>query len=186
MSAAETLRRYGAAAKALHWLTAVLVTLQVTLALRAWKLPPGSVKNALLGQHVSVGLCVLLLTVLRLGWRRNHGTPALPDSISSRLQWAARINHGLLYVLLLVLPLSGWTLVSAAGIAPSLFGIVPLPALVAADSGLHQLLKLVHLALNTLLFIALPLHVGAAIWHGLRRDGVLARMLPVAARGPAA
>jgi len=186
MNIKEAVRGYGTAAKALHWLTAVLVALQVTLALRAWKLPPGSVKNALLGQHMSVGLCVLLLTVLRLGWRRKHGTPALPDSISPRLRGAARINHGLLYALLLLLPLSGWTMVSAAGVAPSLFGIVPLPALAAPDSGFHQLLKLVHLALNTLLFIALPLHVGAALWHGLRRDGVLARMLPGAGRGPAA
>jgi cytochrome b561 len=53
-------------AKAFHWLTAVLVVAQVTLALRAWKLPPGAIKNALLGQHMSVGLCVLTLTLLRL------------------------------------------------------------------------------------------------------------------------
>ena len=96
MNIKEAVRGYGAAAKALHWLTAVLVVLQVTLALRAWKLPPGSVKNALLGQHMSVGLCVLLLTIVRLGWRRQHGAPALPESISPRLQvggagqsWAA-------------------------------------------------------------------------------------------------
>ncbi len=184
MSIKEAVRGYGSAAKALHWLTAVLVVLQITLALRAWKLPPGSVKNALLGQHMSVGLCVLLLTVLRLAWRRKHGTPALPSSISPRLQWAARTNQGLLYVLLLLLPLSGWTMVSAAGIAPSLFGTVPLPALLTASTQSHQVLKLVHLSLNTLLFIALSLHVGAALRHGLRGDGVLASMLPGTRRGP--
>ena len=64
-----------------------------------------------------------------IGWRRRHGAPALPDSISLRLQGAARINHGLLYVLLFLLPLSGWTMVSAAGIAPWLLGIVPLATL---------------------------------------------------------
>ena len=186
MNIKEAVRGYGAAAKALHWLTAVLVVLQVTLALRAWKLPPGSVKNALLGQHMSVGLCVLLMTIVRLGWRRQHGAPALPESISPRPRWAARVNHGLLYALLLLLPLSGWTMVSAAGIAPSLFGIVPLPALLATNAESHQVLKLVHLTLNTLLFFALPLHVGAALWHGLRRDGVFARMLPGAGHGPAA
>ena len=73
MNIKEAVRGYGAAAKALHWLTAVLVVLQVTLALRAWKLPPGSVKSALLGQHMWGSLWVLLLNHVRLGWRRQHG-----------------------------------------------------------------------------------------------------------------
>lgn len=182
MNAAATPRVYGATAKTLHWLTAVLVAAQVTLALRAWKLPPGAVKNALLGEHMSFGLCVLLLTILRLAWRRRHAIPALPQRVGPGLQRVARINQALLYGLLLALPLSGWSMVSAAGIAPSLFGVVPIPALNAADPALHGSLKLVHLTLNTLLFAALLLHVVAALLHGLRRDGVLSRMLPFGGR----
>ncbi len=68
MTASGTLGRtgatavYGVAAKSLHWITAVFVIVQITLALRAWRLPPGSVMNALLGQHMPVGLCIALLT----------------------------------------------------------------------------------------------------------------------------
>jgi len=173
-----TVRDYSSVAKILHWLTAALVAAQITLALRAWKLPPGTVKNALLGEHMSIGLCVLLLTALRLVWRRSHPIPALPDRIGPAVRRTARFNQALLYGLLLVLPLSGWSMVSAAGIAPSLFGVVPLPALVGADPAILKSFKLVHLTLNTLLFAALLLHVVAALRHGLLRDGVLARMLP--------
>ncbi len=134
-------RDHGSAMKALHWVTAVLVAGQITLALRAWKLPPGIVKSAMLAEHMSFGLCVLLLR------------------------------------------LSGWSMVSAAGIAPSLFGVIPVPALLSTDAALHDSLKLVHLTLNTLLFAALLLHVAAALRHGLRRDGVLSRMLPRFGRG---
>jgi cytochrome b561 len=178
VTAGATPRAHGSTAKALHWLTAGLVAVQVTLALRAWRLPPGSVKNALLGQHMSVGLCVLLLTILRLAWRRQHRAPGFPPGVGPGLQRAARANQALLYGLLLLLPLSGWSMVSAAGIAPSMFGVVSLPALHAADPAFHGSLKLVHLTLNTALFAALLLHVAAALRHGLRRDGVLTGMLP--------
>jgi cytochrome b561 len=178
VTAAASPRAYGSTSKALHWLTAGLVAAQITLALRAWKLPPGSVKSALLGEHMSFGFCVLLLTLLRLAWRRRHPIPGLPDSVGPGQRRAARVNQAVLYSLLLLLPLSGWSMVSAAGIAPTLFGVVPIPALHAVDPAFHGSLKLVHLALNTLLFAALLLHVAAALRHGLRRDGVLTRMLP--------
>jgi cytochrome b561 len=109
--------------------------------------------------------------------------PALLPSVGAAARRTARINQALLYLLLVALPLSGWSMVSAAGIQVSLFGAWSLPALLSADEATLKSLKLIHLTLNTLLFAALLLHVAAALRHGLLRDGVLARMLPRFGRG---
>lgn len=109
--------------------------------------------------------------------------PDLPPSVGAAARGTARINQALLYLLLVTLPLSGWSMVSAAGVQVSLFGTLNLPALLSADETTLKSFKLIHLTLNTLLFVALLLHVAAALRHGLLRDGVLARMLPRFGRG---
>jgi len=93
---------------------------------------------------------------------------------------AAAASHALLYVLLFVIPLSGWLYSSATGVQVVYLGIVPLPDLVGKDRALAGLLRVVHVSLNALLFATVCLHVAAAIRHHfVDRDAVLARMLPL-------
>ena len=171
-------RGYGGIARLLHWGVALLVIAQIIIALRAWKLPLGDDKFDLLLQHRSLGLTILVLVVVRLGWRWSHGVPALPGSVRAFARALARFNQYLLYALLLLLPLSGLVMSQSAGTVVSWFGLFNIPALVAADEALLARMKLVHLGLNTLLFAAIALHLIGALRHWLwLKDGVFERML---------
>jgi cytochrome b561 len=91
----------------------------------------------------------------------------------------APIAHWALLVLLLAMPLSGWTMSSAAGVSVFWFGYIPLPDLVPRDPALFDALRTTHYILSRLLIAVLVLHVAAVVHHDLlRRDGVFRRMWP--------
>ncbi len=170
---------FGAAAKTFHWITALLLLAQITIALSAWKTPAGDARNELLSIHMFMGLTILVLTVLRLLWRRAHPVPALPASMHPATRALARFTQALLYILLLVLPFTGWALLNSAGVQVKAFGLLDMPEIVAANAATLKQLKLTHLTLNTLLFAALLLHWAGAAWHvWVLKDGVAGRMVP--------
>ena len=91
----------------------------------------------------------------------------------------SRATHYAFYVILIVLPLLGWAVASGFGATPYLLGVIPLPALIAKNKPLADMVGGVHgtLALAPLAVIAL--HVAGALYHRfVKRDGVFQRMLP--------
>jgi cytochrome b561 len=177
MKSTSTQHGYDSFMRLLHWGVALLVAVQIAIALRAWKLPLGADRLELLFQHRSLGVTIFVLVVIRLGWRVTHGVPALPDGIGSAARAFARLNQALLYLLLLLLPISGLLMSQSGGTAVSVFGLFAIPALVDTDEVLLKQLKLVHLLLNTLLFAAVALHMAGALRHWLwLKDGVFQRM----------
>lgn len=170
--------RYGRVAMALHWLVAGLVFWQVWLGLTAADLPIGIERLKVLARHKSVGFLILSLMLLRLVWRWWSPPPALPAGPRWE-QLGARLSHGLLYLLLISLPLLGWASSSAAHLTVSVFGLFQLPDLLAPDRALARQLVEWHEALAWVLMAVLTVHIAAALWHHLwRRDTVLRRMLP--------
>jgi cytochrome b561 len=85
--------RYSAVAQAFHWIIAVLIVTQFTLAWTAAGLPLGAHKLGLLARHKSFGMTVLMLAVLRLAWRLFHPAPALPSGMSKVEKRLAKITH---------------------------------------------------------------------------------------------
>jgi cytochrome b561 len=86
----------------------------------------------------------------------------------------------LLYLLLFVIPLSGWLYSSATGVQVVYLGVLPLPDLVGKDKALGDALRIVHVSLNACLFAVVVVHVAAAIKHHfIDRDAALVRMLPI-------
>jgi cytochrome b561 len=97
---------------------------------------------------------------------------------------AAHADHALLYLLFLVMPLSGYVNAAAAGHWVSFFGIVAIPPLVTENDRLSQIAIAVHLAGQFLIYGLVAVHVAAALMHAIvRRNGVLERMLPLRRRG---
>jgi cytochrome b561 len=124
-------------------------------------------------------MLILLLMVARLAWRWASVAPALPAGMAPFERNAARLSHILLYVVLLLMPLTGWIINSAANIPFRIFWLVPLPAIVQSDKALADATARVHLALFVMLSLLLVLHIGAALRHHyLKRNDVLTRMLP--------
>lgn len=174
----NTERSWGAAARLLHWLVAVLVFAQFGLGWAAVVWPLSPTKLDLFVWHKSVGMLVLALMGVRIAWRVANPAPVFPEQMTPLERGAAWVGHVLLYLLLIVLPATGWILNSAAGIPFRIFWLVELPAVVAPDEALADVLKLVHLTLGMALATLLVAHIGAALRHHfVLRDDVLVRML---------
>ena len=95
------------------------------------------------------------------------------------LQFAAHAGHALLYLLMIVIPLSGWLMSSANGFQTVWFGVLPIPDLLEKNRELGKVLQTVHFSLNVVLIVVLIGHIGAALKHHfIDRDDVLTRMLP--------
>ena len=179
MTLRNTTLRWGAVAQFLHWLIVVLIITQATLALMAYELPLGMKKLAMLARHKSIGITILGLAILRLAWRWTNPTPALPPTLKPYELQLARLTHALLYLLLFVLPLSGWMMSSARGFPVSWFGFFQLPDLVPKSKPLYEALILTHRVLACLLGALATLHAAAALKHHyMLKDDVLRRMLP--------
>ena len=122
--------RYTRTAIVLHWVIALLIVVNVVLALSADALPDDWVRPVI-DTHKSIGITVLGLGLMRLLWRFTHRPPALPAAYPHWERLGAHAAHAALYGLILALPLSGWLHDSAwkdAATHPMhLFGLVPWP-----------------------------------------------------------
>lgn len=170
--------RYSRTAIVLHWLIALMIFTSFPLGVYMVELPLSPRKLQLYSYHKWLGITILTLVLVRIGWRLAHRPPPMP----AMPRWqalAAHGIHGLLYLLMVAVPLSGWLMSSALGFQVVWFGVLPLPDLVGKDKALGELLKAVHLTLNVSLLTLVVVHLGAALQHQfLLRDGLLQRMLP--------
>jgi cytochrome b561 len=179
--------RYGLMAMWLHWTIAIAIIALLAMGAVMVRLTPGSSLQFDLYQlHKSVGIAVLALSVARLLWRLFDPVPPLPVSLKRWEAALARATHIGFYVLVVVLPLSGWMMVSASiwNIPTVVFGLFTLPHLPVLGSlqdkkPVEDALKEVHEALAIGIFMLLLLHVAGALKHHfVLRDDTLARMLP--------
>ncbi len=176
-------QRYDGAAIALHWVTAVLIVANLLLGLSMVPLPISPRKLQWYLWHKTIGVTIFALTSLRLAWRARRPHPE-PVPMPRWQRRAAAASHAMLYVLLLVIPVSGWLYSSATGVQVVYLGVVPLPNLVGKDKALGDALRVVHVALNSMLFAVVSVHVAAALKHHfVDRDSALARMLPLGSNG---
>lgn len=167
----------------LHWLVALGLVGMFALGLYMEGLPLSPNKLKLYSWHKWAGVSLFLVIVLRLAWRLSHRAPELPSDMSAAARFAAHVGHLLLYVLMLAIPVSGWLMSSAQGIPVVWFGIWPLPDLVAKNADLGARFQNLHMILNYVLAVVVAGHVGAALQHHfIKKDAVLARMLPFVGR----
>jgi cytochrome b561 len=178
MTLRNTASAYGSVAKFFHWAIVLLILPQYFLAEAAEDLPDGVEKLQLFTWHKSLGMLVLLLALARIGWKiANRGLPAPVGEPWQRK--AAAAGHGLLYLLILLQPLSGWLMSSAANYPVTLFGWFQFPALIGENHDLHETLEEVHELLFNAMLVVTAVHVAAAVYHHvILRDSVLRRMLP--------
>ena len=144
MALRNSSERWGAIAKAFHWLIALLVLCMIVLGLWAVNAPLGPLKLQLFTIHKLTGLCVFVLMLLRLFWRAINPTPILPPSLAGLERFAAQATHWLLYGLVLLMPISGYVITSAANFPISVFGLFQIPLLVPHDKGIQDLGETIH------------------------------------------
>jgi cytochrome b561 len=168
--------RYTAPAIALHWLMAVGLIGAIGVGWYVSELPMSVQRLKLINWHKWAGIALLSLALIRIVWRLTHQPPPEPPMPAWQAKAASAV-HGLLYLLMLAVPLLGWAYSNAAGFPVVWFGVLPLPDFVGTDKALAETLKGLHkIAAWTLAGLILA-HLGAALKHQfLDRDRLLARM----------
>jgi cytochrome b561 len=171
-------KRYSLPLISLHWLTVILIITAYVLATMLEDMTLSPQKLKLYAWHKWVGISVLFLLPLRLLLRFvdrfDHRYELSPFEIK-----ASASVHGMLYLLLIAVPLLGWLHSSAAGFSVVWFGLVSLPDLVGKDKALAEIFKELHAGSVNLLLALVVLHAAAALYHHyFQRDGVLVRMIP--------
>ena len=176
----NTAERYGPVVQVMHWTTVVLVVCGWLLGTFGDDLPRGAARNVGLFIHMSAGLLVLGILVLRLLWRTIDAPPAPERTpLGPWLDRAGRFAHLVLYVLLVAVPIAGIASQFARGRPLPLFGLGQIASPWAADRAFARSVTEIHELLANALLAVACLHAAAALAHHyLFRDRTLTRMLP--------
>ena len=180
--------RYDTVSMLIHWVTAALLIFMIFFGedLMATEEEGQEAGEALAGTflpslHVSIGVTILVLTLLRILWRISHPAPPLPPGMKPYAILALRAVHGLFYLLMIGLPLTGWLAFGEllreepAMAAVRVFGAIPLPASPAWGEWTAEL----HEIGSNVAMVLVGLHILAALKHQvIDKDGLLGRMLP--------
>ena len=172
--------RYSRPAIWLHWSVALPILVMIPAGiLMTDEALPRSTRDTLFLLHKNLGTLLIPLIALRIWVRLRHPAPPLPASMPRWQVRAAGLSHGLLYALLVVMPLSGVIRVRAGGFPIEMLGLSGAGRIVPRSDALAEWASLVHWASGLLLLVVLALHLAAAAHHGLiLRDGIWQRMSP--------
>ncbi|MDH6166309.1 cytochrome b561 [Variovorax boronicumulans] len=185
----EQKNRYTRTAIALHWAIALLMAINIALILLVNYYPEEWVRPVI-DTHKSTGITVLGLVILRILWRATHRPPAMPGSYGRIERFGAHAAHGVLYLLMVLLPLSGWMHDSAwkdAATHPmQLFGLFEWPRIgwisgiePALKETWHTVLGGVHTWAGYVFYVFFALHVLGALKHQFfDGEAELQRILP--------
>jgi cytochrome b561 len=174
-------QRYDAVTVALHWATALLVLLLFATAMTWSYAPRDWGLRWLSGIHVSLGIALAIAVVGRLVWRLTLGRRIIEVPANPVAHVLTRIVHGLLYALLLVQIVLGFSLEWLGGEALSFFGLFEIDSPFAENRDLGHQLEQVHGLIAWGLMALAGGHALAALWHRyVVKDDVLQRMLPSA------
>lgn len=177
----QTVQRYPAGLRAIHWLTVALIVIIYGLTYTEDFFARGTpARAAVWWLHISFGLVLIAAVVARVLARALGEIPPPSTSLSPLMHRASQAAHVLLYVLLIVTPLVGIYLSFLRGNAVTLFGLFTIPSPIAVvDRAVRAPVQELHEWLANALVVLALLHGAAALWHHfIRKDDVLLRMLP--------
>jgi cytochrome b561 len=168
---------YSKTAKWLHWLMAVVLLFDLTVA-QSFSDMPDAEKADILTVHSSIGITLLLLVLFRLFWRYRNPAPALPTNMAGWQRIASKASHHTLYTLMVIVPLTGLYIADYSPLVVSPFGAFPMGGEGMSEAGFLAV-RSAHEIATEALIILIALHFGAALFHRLfQKDGVFQRMAP--------
>lgn len=175
----QVLKVYSVFYRSLHWLMAVMIIILIVVGTIMADLPDtASQKNQMYMLHKSFGFMVLLLAILRVGYRIKNGAVPPLSSLTPLERKASNFVHYALLVLIVVMPLTGYIATSACCAPLKLFGVLNVGLPIALSDSTVKLLFLVHNIAGKAMALLILGHIGAALMHHfVKKDGVLRRML---------
>ena len=170
---------YGSVAKFLHWLIFLLVVCMLIAGFLLDGIQDKVTKSEIVNYHKLIGVSILTLMLLRLLWALVNPKPELPLGTPRWQHFAERGMHGLLYLVLIIMPLSGWIMSVAAGHLPHFFSYHLSLPFVPENKALSNTMFETHHAIAILIIVLVSIHILAALYHHfIKKDNVLKRMMP--------
>ena len=179
MSAKNTTNSFGFVAKGFHWTISFLIIAMLVFGFFLDDFPNTSQEFAY-NAHKTIGIIILALVILRLGWRWMNIQPGYSAKYPLFLRFLAHAAHYVIYLAIIAMPISGWVMSTASGKIPHFLGwfYFPMPGISLNESLAGQAFQ-VHNILAIVLIVLVSLHVLAALFHQfVLKDNVLKRMLP--------
>lgn len=172
--------RYGLIAIVLHWVMALIVFGLFGLGLYMVELTYYDTwYRGSLELHKSIGMSLLLLWMGRVAWKRFNSEPKAVDPSAKFVNVSAKLVHGLLYILMLVLMVSGYLISTADGRGIEIFGLFNVPAIPFAIDNQEDIAGQIHEVLAWIIAGLATVHGLAALQHHfINKDSTLMRMLP--------
>jgi len=179
----KTTARYDQVQITLHWLIAAIIFCMIGLGLymvelpKQSELPPGeeSVRAFYFLLHKSLGLSAAMLIILRVLWRITHKAPPLPETINKWQQRTAGVVHGLLYAVMIAMPVTGYMQSMFSKYDTKFWGVV-LPRTADADKAMRETFSEVHEILAFVFISLIVIHIAAAVKHKIAGTGIAERM----------
>ena len=175
MHVKNTLTEYGLISKLLHWISALLLFIQIPLGFFLVDLDFGPERLTVEDIHVTVGLSIFYLVILRLLYKIFNPTPRIEPSVFKGQKFLAKLNHVMLYVTILSITISG--------ILKKLFNGETLTIIfkkikIQDNFELGELFYDIHVISNYVLIVLIIIHILAVITHKLFfNDNLLKKML---------
>ena len=173
----NTENSFGIVTRLFHWVMALMIIGIIAVGLYMSDLDPSPEAFKLYGLHKAFGIIILGLAVLRVCWTLTNKTPELLGLEKPIEKKFAKAAHGLLYLCMFIMPLSGWAMSSAFGYPVSVFDVVTLPPLIEKNKELGEIIEEVHEYVGFGLIGLIVAHAGAALMHHIvKKDRTLVRM----------
>jgi cytochrome b561 len=177
----DTKEKFGIVTKLFHWVIALLVLAEVCLVYYTeWVLRPHSpIAGYLINNlHKPIGMTILGLAILYIIWRFSNTRPSFPSSMQPWEKISAKIVHRLLFLSILLMPLSGFMMSMLAGYPPNYFGLYQAPQFIQKNEAIAKLFFEIHGIVGNITIALIAIHLLAALKHHfINRDDVLTRML---------
>jgi cytochrome b561 len=172
-------QRYSGMAIFLHWLLVLALLAQIGFGWFLGDVPRGSPERTIyVNLHKSTGMLIGLVILLRLYWRLTHPAPALPSSMPAWERAATTWSHALLYLCMVVMPLSGYGASNFSRYGVNFFNTWKFAPWGVEDTTVYAAFNTIHLVTSWLFAALIALHGLAALRHLVARDGVFRRMWP--------
>lgn len=187
MNIMNTNKGYGLASRLLHWVVGLMIIYQLSIGF--WMVDlPNNLKGPVYSDHKMYGLIILALVMVRICWRVVNVLPDLPNTPIWQVV-AARGLQRFFYLLMILMPVTGWAMSTAAGFLPVFPGLgkVAFPFVGNEQfciighcferSSMGSVSHELHHLIGFLFVGCLVIHTSIALWHAYLKDGIFSRIL---------
>lgn len=164
-----TAQNYGRFAQLLHWLSAILIIGLWPMGFLMVRMGETATQTALYQVHVAIGLLVTLLTITRIIWHFVDEVPAPPAGLTSTNRKLFQWTHNFMYIILLVLAVSGVAILISSGLSI-------LPGTISPQAIGDTTPSLAHSLLSKIFVLLLIAHVGGVVRYQLTKGNTMSRM----------